>query len=213
MPDPLILLIKSKPTFVELLEKAWGVFYFEGSGPDIGIRRENFFRTALEEELGLNVREAPPLERQVDFYVNIGGKWRPYSLKTMEKVGTLKVSWDSYPDVNKLKEAARKFVFKAPIIFICRDGIYVFEVDDIEDVRNKLGFDLFWDIPSQEVNPRGFGISSRAVRELMAIAERKGNFIRLSGMRIEDERARKEYFKRWFKLIKDFVRDLPRILG
>jgi len=213
MVDPLIQRIKEKPELVRLLEKAWGIFYFEGSGPDIGIRRENFFRVALEEELGLNVKEAPSLERQVDFYVKIDEEWRPYSLKTMESVGTLKVSWDSYPDVSRLKEAARKFVFKAPIIFICRDGIYVFEIEDLEDVRYRLGFDSFWAIPRQEVNPRGFGITSKAVRELMKIAELKGNFVKITGERVENERARREYFRRWYRLIKDFVRDLPRILG
>jgi len=213
MTDPLIRRIKKKPDFIRLLEKAWGIFYFEGSGPDIGIRRESFFKEALKEELGLKIREAPTLERQVDFYIQIDKKWHPYSLKTMESIGTLKVSWNSFPDVERLREAARSFKFKAPIIFIYRNGICVFEVEDLERVRRELGFASFWAIPRQEVNPRGFGIRSGALRKLIEIAKQKGNFIEITGERIEDENARKEYFKRWFKFIKEFIKDLPRILS
>ena len=67
MSDPLIQKIRKR--FLELLGKALGIFYFEGHGPDIGIRRQNFLRIAFEEELGLKIREAPSLERQVDFYI------------------------------------------------------------------------------------------------------------------------------------------------
>ncbi len=212
MVDILIQELKKQPEFLRLLEKAWGTFYFEGSGPDIGIRRENFFRIALEEELGLEVREAPSLERQVDFYVIINGKEHAYSLKTMENVGTLKVSWDSFPDVERLKQAARSFRFQVPIIFIYREGVCVFEVEDLERIREELGFDSFWWIPQQETNPRGFGIRSGAVRKLIEVAKQKGNFIEISGERIDNEWARREYFKRWYKTIKEFVKDLDKIL-
>lgn len=201
--------MKSNKRFLELLEAAWGLFYFEGSSPDVGLRRQNFIRMALEKELGLEVEEAQPLERQVDLIVKTNDK-KAYSLKTMESVGTLKVSWNSYPDVERLKEAAKNFEFKAPILFIHREGIYVFEVDDIEEVRRELGFDGFWSIPSREVNPRGFGIKSGAVRRLMRIAEEKGNFIRIEGMRLEDEEIRKKYFEWWYEFVKGFAEFVRR---
>lgn len=144
----------------------------------------------------LEVREAPSLERQVDFYVVINGKEHAYSLKTMENVGTLKVSWDSFPDVERLKQAAGSFRFQVQIIFIYREGVCVFEVEDLERIRKELGFDNFWWIPPQETNPRGFGIRSEAVRKLMEMAKQRGNFIEISGERIDDERARREYFKK-----------------
>lgn len=36
MSDPLIQRMKSNKRFLELLEAAWGLFYFEGSSPDVG---------------------------------------------------------------------------------------------------------------------------------------------------------------------------------
>ncbi|MDF2957840.1 MAG: hypothetical protein OD814_001462 [Candidatus Alkanophagales archaeon MCA70_species_1] len=90
------------------------MFYFEGSSPDVGLRRQNFIRMALEKELGLEVEEAQPLERQVDLIVKTNDK-KAYSLKTMEKLrGDLKVSWNSYPSVERLKKAAENFKFEVP---------------------------------------------------------------------------------------------------
>ncbi len=53
MVDPLIQRMRENKRFLELLERVWGIFYFEGSGPDIGIRRENFIKEAIKEELNL----------------------------------------------------------------------------------------------------------------------------------------------------------------
>lgn len=186
-----------------------GLVLFRGEQSRRGVRRQNFIRMALEKELGLEVEEAQPLERQVDLIVKTNDK-KAYSLKTMESVGTLKVAWNSYPDIERLKEAAKNFEFKAPILFVHREGIYVFEVEDIEEVRRELGFDGFWSIPSRGVNPRGFGIKSRAVRRLMRIAEEKGNFIRIEGMRLEDEEIRKKYFEWWYEFVKGFAEFVRR---
>jgi len=211
MSDPLIQKIRKNKRFLELLGKAWGIFYFEGHGPDIGIRRQNFLRIAFEEELGLKIREAPSLERQVDFYIKINESDLPYSVKTTEDIGTLKVAWNSYPDVERLKEAARKFSFRSPILYVYKDGICVFEADDIENLRRRLGFDDFWSIPRREVNPRGFGINGRAIRELVEMAKKKGNFVKITSVRMEDEEVRKEYFRRWYRFIKNFIKDLDEL--
>ena len=210
MIDPLIQRIKKNKKFLELLEKAWGVFYFEGSGPDIGIRRENFIKEAIREELKLEVVEKPSLERQVDFYIKFDDE-RSYSLKTMETIGTLKVAWNSYPDIERLKEAARRFRFKVPILFIYSGGICVFEVEDIENLRREMKFEDFWWIPRRETNPRGFGINTNAVRRLVEIAKDKGNYVKIESRRIEDEKLRREYFKRWYNFMKSFIDYLSRI--
>jgi len=205
MPDPLIERIKGNVRFQELISKAWDIFYIEGRRPEVGVRRENFIKMAIQKELGLRLESAPSLERQVDFYVIISGRRRPYSLKTMESVGTMKVAWDSYPDVERLREAARCFEFKAPILFFHREGIYVFEVEDIERVRRELGFDGFWAIPRRDVNPRGFGIKGRALRRLMEIAREKGNFVRLTPVRLDLDKVRGAYLEGWYELIKRLV--------
>jgi len=90
--DPLIQLLKSKPSVLDLLGRIWEILYIEGSTPDIGKRREHVIRIILEEELGLKVRPAPSMEREWDFSVVIGGEERKYSLKTAEVVTTIKVA-------------------------------------------------------------------------------------------------------------------------
>ncbi len=211
MVDPLIQRMRENKRFLELLERVWGIFYFEGSGPDIGIRRENFIKEAIREELNLDIVERPSLERQIDFHIKFDDE-RSYSLKTMERLGTLKVAWNSYPDIERLKEAARSFKFKTPILFVYGGGICVFDVEDIERVRRELGFEGFWWIPRRETNPRGFGIRREALERLIEIAKRKNNHIEISPIRIEDEELRREYFKRWYQFMKDFAEYLSRKL-
>jgi len=211
MVDPLIQRMRENKRFLEWLERVWGILYFEGSGPDIGIRRENFIKEAIREELKLNIEERPSLERQIDFYIKFDDE-RSYSLKTMETVGTLKVAWNSYPDIERLKIAAGSFQFKTPILFVYGEGICVFDVDDIERVRRELGFENFWWIPRRETNPRGFGVRSSAVERLIEIAKRKGNHIKISTIRIEDEELKREYFRQWFKFMKSFAEYLSRKL-
>ncbi|MDF2957841.1 MAG: hypothetical protein OD814_001463 [Candidatus Alkanophagales archaeon MCA70_species_1] len=97
-----------------------------------------------------------------------------------------------------------------PILFVYKDGICVFEVDDIEKVRGELGFDDFWDIPREEENPRGFGIKSKAVKRLIMIAKEKGNFVRMKGMRLEDEKTKEEYFEKWYEFVKGFAEFVRR---
>lgn len=202
MTDPLISKIKQNARFRELISRAWDIFYIEGRGPDVGIRRENFIRLAIQKELGLKIERAPSLERQIDFYVVVDGRKLPYNLKTMESIGTMKVAWNSYPNVEKLREAARSFKFKAPILFFHREGVYVFEIEDLEEVREELGFDDFWAIPRREVNPRGFGIKAGALRKLMEIARRKGNFVELTPVKLDLNKVRRTYLEGWYELVK-----------
>lgn len=165
--DPLIQLFKNNPTVLELLGKLWEALYVEGSTPDIGKRREHIIRTMLEEEFGLRVIEAPPMEREWDFSVVVGGEERRYSLKTTEKITTVKVAWNGFPSI----ERARKFVFKYPIMYVTGDreskkiSIYVFEVEDIETLRWEMGDNIWW-IPKGG-NPRGFGLNTQAIRSLI----------------------------------------------
>ena len=88
MVDPLIQRMRENKRFLELLERVWGIFYFEGSGPDIGIRRENFIKEAIKEELNLDIVERPSLERQIDFHIKFDDE-RSYSLKNNGEAGHL----------------------------------------------------------------------------------------------------------------------------
>ena len=74
----------------------------------------------------------------------------------------------SFPSIDR----ARKFQFKYPILYITgnrrerEDSIYVFEIDDLEELREEMKDEMWW-IPGEETNPRGFGIKAEAVRRLM----------------------------------------------
>jgi len=66
---------------------------------------------------------------------------RKYSLKTAEVVTTIKVAWNGFPSV----ERAHRFEFKYPILYVTgnrRKGkisIYVFDVDDLEKLKDDIG--------------------------------------------------------------------------
>jgi len=112
--DPLIQILKNKPEVLDLLGRIWEILYLEGSTPDIGKRREHVIRIMLEEEFGLKVNQAPPMEREWDFSIIIEGTERKYSLKTTEKITTVKVAWNGFPSL----ERARRFKFEYPILYV-----------------------------------------------------------------------------------------------
>ncbi len=201
--DPLIQLFKSNLPVLSLLGRLWEILYIEGSTPDIGKRREHIIRVMLEEEFGLRVIEAPPMEREWDFSIMIEGEERKYSLKTTEKITTIKVAWNGFPSI----ERARKFNFKYPILYVTGNrenreiSIYVFEISDIEELRREMKDDMWW-IPKSGTNPRGFGLNTNAVRNLIKKAKEKGNFVTTNYRRVDTDAIREKYWKIWYNALK-----------
>ncbi|MCS7144278.1 MAG: ThaI family type II restriction endonuclease [Archaeoglobaceae archaeon] len=205
--DPLIELLKRKNKIVELLGRFWEILYIEGSTPDIGKRREHIIRTLLEVEFGLKVIPAPPMERGWDFQVIFDNqKSGFYSLKTTENITTIKVAWNGFPSI----ERARKFEFKYPILYITanRDikeiSVYVFDVEDLNNLKNEIGDDMWW-IPKSGTNPRGFGINTRSLKSLIIKAEKKGNAITERYKAVDIARLEKEYWRKWYLLLKELA--------
>lgn len=67
--DPLIDIFKKNKERIDILGKAWDIFYFEGRAPDVGKRRENFIVEMLRKELPnliKSVNQAPDTERNWD---------------------------------------------------------------------------------------------------------------------------------------------------
>jgi hypothetical protein len=201
--DPLITLLKSKPEVLELLGRIWEMLYIEGSTPDIGMRRQNVIQEMLREELGLEVNPAPSMERDWDFSISIGGEERRYSLKTTEEITTLKVAWNGFPSI----ERARRFKFKHPILYVTGDrkerkiSIYVFEVEDLEELKKTMGDNMWW-IPRSGTNPRGFGIKVKAIEELIKKARERGNFVTIRYQPINVESIREKYWRSWYNILK-----------
>jgi len=201
--DLVIKLLKKKPEILDLLGKVWELLYIEGSTPDIGKRREHFIRMLLKKELGLKVISAPPMERDWDFSVIIGKEKRTYSLKTTESITTVKVAWNGFPSL----ERARAFKFKYPIMYVTRDrekkeiSIFVFDVEDLEQLKEKMGDNMWW-IPRRGTNPRGFGINSSGIKELIKKAKVKGNYISTKYEPINVEKIEEEYWEGWYELLK-----------
>ncbi|RSN77411.1 hypothetical protein D6D85_02675 [Candidatus Methanodesulfokora washburnensis] len=201
--DPLVRLLKSRPDVLELLGRIWEILYIEGSSPDIGKRREDVIREMLREEFGLEVKSAPPTEREWDFSVIIEGKENKYSLKTTEDIAVIKVAWNGFPSIDR----ARKFQFKCPILYITGSrrerevSIYVFEIDDLEELREEMKDEMWW-IPGGETNPRGFGIKAEAVRRLMEKARNKGNFVSVNYNPININIVKERYWRIWYNVLK-----------
>lgn len=201
--DPLIQILRERPGVLELLGRIWEILYIEGSTPDVGTRRQNVIQAMLREELGLEVKPSPSMERGWDFSVFIGGEERRYSLKTTEKVAIVKVAWNGFPSIVR----ARSFQFKHPILYITRNerrrevSAYVFDVKDIEELKMKMGDDMWW-IPSSKTNPRGFGIKSEAIRKLIEKAKKKGNFVTVSYQPVDADSVREKYWKEWYAVLK-----------
>ncbi|WP_342827481.1 ThaI family type II restriction endonuclease [Desulfurococcus sp.] len=187
-----------------MLGRVWELLYIEGSAPDVGKRRENFIKLLLRYEFGLQVESAPDTERSWDFKVKIGNKRYTYSLKTTERPTTVKVAWNGFPSW----ERAESFSFKYPILYVTGDrsakkiDIYVFTPELISKVRSEMGR-AFWWMPRGDTNPRGFGISSEAVRRLMSEAEREGNHVGKKYEPVSDlKRAVEGYWEAWYHLLK-----------
>jgi len=204
--DFLIRLLKSKPDVLKLLGRMWDVLYIEGSTPDIGIRRQHLLCIMLEEELGLKVTQAPSLEREWDISIMIEGEERKYSLKTTERISVIKVAWNGFPSI----ERARRFQFKYPILYISGNrkekkiSIYVFEVNDLEGLKNEIGDSMWW-IPKSETNPRGFGININALKILMTKAKEKGNFMEIEYQPVDLNIIKKKYWKTWYNALKKLI--------
>jgi hypothetical protein len=184
----------------------WDVLYIEGSTPDIGIRRQHLLCIMLEEELGLKVTQAPSLEREWDISIMIEGEERKYSLKTTERISVIKVAWNGFPSI----ERARRFQFKYPILYISGNrkekkiSIYVFEVNDLEGLKNEIGDSMWW-IPKNETNPRGFGININALKILMTKAKEKGNFMEIEYQPVDLNIIKKKYWKTWYNALKKLI--------
>lgn len=204
--DPLIRLLQQKPEALKLLGRVWDILYIEGRGPEVGKRRENFIKEMLRREFGLQVTSAPPMERGWDFSIVIGGVVKKYSLKTAEGSSTMKVAWNGFPSI----ERARRFRFEHPIIYVDmnrRNGeisVYVFEVDDLEELKKKMGDGMWW-IPKKETNPRGFGINTTAVKKLMEKAKEKGNFVSSKYDPIDISKIKEEYWKNLYNTLKELA--------
>jgi len=201
--DLIIKVLKKKPEVLELLGRVWEMLYIEGSTPDIGKRRENFIRMFLKKEFGLEVTPAPSMERKYDFEITINNEKRKYSLKTTESITTIKVAWNGFPSL----ERARKFKFEYPILYVTGDrskkkiSIYVFDVEDLEKLKEEMGDSMWW-IPEEDTNPRGFGLSKRAVEKLMEIAKVKGNYIAWIYNPIDVNAIKERYWNEWYNLLK-----------
>ena len=206
MPDPLIGFLKNRMDVLRLLGRIWQLLYIEGVAPDVGKRRENAIRLLLKEELGLDVNMAPEMERGWDFSIRFGADEIKYSLKTSEEIGVIKVAWNGFPS----RERVERFTFENPILYVVRDkesnriSVCVFELDDLETVRNEKQIQVWW-IPRSNTNPRGFGLSIRAVKELMRKAQIKGNFVFTEYESIPVESLREKYWKKWYELLKELA--------
>ena len=204
--DPLIQLLRKKPEIMELFGRIWEMLYIEGSTPDIGKRREHVIRVMLQEEFGITVKQAPPMEREWDFSIIINNKERKYSLKTTENITTVKVAWNSFPSI----ERARSFQFKYPIMYITGNrkekeiAVYVFEPEDLNKLKEELGDDMWW-IPRSGTNPRGFGINSHAVKRLIEKAVEKSNYIRTKYKPIDVNSIANNYWRSWYNVLKNLA--------
>lgn len=202
--DPLIQIFNNNRSLLELLGRVWELLYIEGSSPEIGKRRENFIIMMLKYELKLDVERAPPTEPQWDFKVKIHGKWHYYNLKTTERISTIKVAWNGFPSPNRILS----YKFKYPILYISvsrENGqllMCVFRVNNINKVLSEKGIE-FWQIPRQGTNPRGFGIRTSSIRQLIDLAHNEGNCIFYYYNKIENiEEIANLYWKEFYNLLK-----------
>ncbi len=107
-------------------------------------------------------------------------------------------------------ERARKFEFKYPTLYVTANrkekviSAYVFEIEDLESIKREIGDNIWW-IPKSGTNPRGFGINTRSVKRLIEIAKAKDNAITTKYMPINMERLKREYWKKWYNLLKNLA--------
>ena len=204
MVDPLIRILKERYEVLELLGRVWELLYIEGRAPDVGKRRENFIKLLFKYELNLEIISAPDTERSWDFRIKLGNRWRTYSLKTSERPTIIKVAWNGFPSWERVES----FTYEYPILYIVGDRsskvieVFVFSRKLIKKLRRELDKDFWW-VPRRGTKPRGFGISSRAVRELMNEAKREGNYVsKKYKLAFDLETISEEYWKGWYNLLR-----------
>lgn len=200
--DPLISLLKRQRDVVEFIARGFKILSHIIKTPDVGKRRQELFIITLKKKFS-NVEEAGELEREVDFYLIVDDKKKPYSLKTVSNLSQLKVAWNGFPS----KERIDKFQFTCPIVYIEeKEGLFVFELEDIESVKRELGFENFWWIPKSNTNPRGFGISRKAVKRLKEIAKSKDNYIHFPS--INEKIDRGDFMEAFYEMMEKLVNKL-----
>lgn len=216
--DPIINLFENRKDLIILLGRVWQLLYFEGRSPDVGKRRENFIVTMLIYDFNLQVEQAPDTEKAWDFNILINGQKRYYSLKTAEassRFPVIKVAWDGFPD----KKSILKYNFKHDILYIQRIKkqnkieMFVFDVHDLQalkqkSMQNEEKFNEIWWLPKSGTNPRGFGLQSNAVGELIEQAKKRGNYAYAKYPLITDEefeKLKEAYFKGWYNMLKELA--------
>ncbi|MEN2975380.1 MAG: hypothetical protein ABDH32_07390 [Candidatus Caldarchaeales archaeon] len=192
--DSLICLLKDRQDVVEFLARGFKVLGEVIKTPDVGVRKQELFIATLN-KLGVVEEPGEQLGRKVDFYLCIGEEKKAYSFKTAKDVEVVKVAWNGFPS----KERVKRFKFKSPIVYVIEEGIYVFELDDIESVKKELNFNKFWWIPSNKTNPRGFGIKRGAVEKLVQKAVEKGNYIAFP--KVSGEITRERYLDAFYEMV------------
>jgi len=196
--DPLISLLKDKEDVVEFLAKGFKALSDVIKTPDIGMRRQELFIATLK-KLGVVEEAEEQLKREIDFYLKTEEGLKPYSLKTMKNVDTIKIAWNGFPS----RERVESFEFTCPIVYVTEKGIYVFELEDIKSVKEEMKFEDFWWIPKSTTNPRGFGIYKKAVERLIERAKSKGNYIPLR--EIHAEINREDYLEAFYEMVRKLV--------
>jgi len=211
--DIIISSFERKPETLELLGRAWDIFYFEGNSPDVGKRRENFIIQMLRKEFSLNVEQAADTEHEWDFKIIFeDGTEQYYSLKTTEGYSTVKVAWDGFPSEDRILN----FEFHYNILYVVGNRkkhtieISIIDVDDLRSLQKETKEDpskveKYWWIPKSGTNPRGFGLKSSTIKKLVENSKKKKNYILYEYSPLPKsklERLRDEYFKGWYELIK-----------
>jgi len=203
--DPLIALLRSQNKVLEFLAKGFKVLSDVIKTPDIGIRRQELFIATLKKH-GVIEEIQEQLGREEDFYLISEARRQAYSLKTAKSVGIIKVAWNGFPSAERVKN----FQFTCPIVYVTKEGIYVFELNDIESVKREMKFDEFWWIPTGG-NPRGFGISKKAVEKLVTKAKEKDNYIPLPSIReITAQISRGDYLDAFYEMVKMLVNKIDK---
>jgi len=65
--------------------------------------------------------------------------------------------------------------------------------------------DKMWWIPTSDTNPRGFGISIEAVRELIDKAKKKGNYVSTKYKPLNIGDIEDKYWNNWYNMLKNLA--------
>ncbi|AIY86163.1 MULTISPECIES: hypothetical protein [unclassified Thermotoga] len=215
--DPLIDIFKKNKERIDILGKAWDIFYFEGRAPDVGKRRENFIVEMLRKELPhliKSVNQAPDTERNWDIEITFqDDSTKRYSIKTTEGFSDVKIAWDGFPT----KDRILTFNFQADIFYIARNKdkiiLCVIDLEKLRDLqreveKNESKLEEYYSLPSSNTNPRGFGLKSSTVKRLIELSKKEENYLEIDYKPFPVElilKAKEEYFKGWYDLIKELI--------